>query len=175
MQRTCSKCGERTNVKGFRIWNGRCSQCESAISIDAAVQDLRRPVPTTEDVTEFLRYMDDLQAIRWFRIASIRFAILAVVAHLMFGFGMASGLLDGSYGRACWLVLVLLFMIIVGRDFRIRCPRCDLPFSNRISGGFRVPVFVSDSCAHCRLRALSQSDIRRYLLAQQKKEPIAAN
>ena len=170
MRRTCSECGTMTIVKSFQRWDGRCAHCETALSLSAKAEDLRRPVPTPEEVTEFLRYMDDLNAIRRFQSTSTRFVAILLVAHLLFAVGMAGHFIQPTFGLISWILMGLVFVLVSGHSFRIKCPRCGSRFQCKTVFGFRISAAVSDSCAHCGLRALSQSDFRRSVPTQQLSE-----
>ncbi|MCA8993348.1 MAG: hypothetical protein KDA88_15275 [Planctomycetaceae bacterium] len=139
------------------------------MSLETHLIDERRPVPTAEEVHEFLHYMDDLNAIRRFQTMSWRFILVFGIAHLLFGIGLAGGFIDNRFGLIAWVIVTSLLIAVTGHNFRARCPRCGKPFRYRLVFGIRIPDGIADCCAHCGLRALSQSDLRRFE-AQQIEE-----
>ncbi|MCA9310266.1 MAG: hypothetical protein KDA21_03620 [Phycisphaerales bacterium] len=144
------------------------------MSLATHLSDERRPVPTAEEVQEFLHYMDDLSAIRRFQTMSWRFILVFGIAHLLFGIGLAGGFIDNRFGLIAWVIVTSLLIVVTGHNFLARCPRCSKPFHYRLAFGIRIPTGVADSCAYCRLRALSQSDLRRFE-AQQIEECARTN
>lgn len=161
MPRTCSKCGCAARIRPFRLWNGRCSSCGAGVSVGAKIEDVNRPAPTSKEIIDFLRHMDDLNTIRKFSSLTMKFAFLLMFAHMLFGIGMASGFIHPRFGIIAWIMMAILFVTIGGKEFDSACPRCKKPFAYRKALGFRFPSRVADSCAHCGLRALSQDDIRQ--------------
>lgn len=131
------------------------------MSLATATADLSRPVPTPTEITDYLMYMDDLNAIRWFGTTAKRFSGILLIAHLLFGIGMVGQFIQPDFGLISWVSMALVFVFVAGQDFKMACPRCSEPFRCKIVLGFRTPAAMSDSCAHCGLRALSQADIRR--------------
>lgn len=106
--------------------------------------------------------MDDLNAIRQFEKMSWRLYVVMLVGHALFGIGMVSNLVNRTFRLTAWIVVAGLFFLIARNDLTVRCPRCAEPFRYQLVFGFRVPASVRDSCVQCGLRALKQSDIRRY-------------
>lgn len=171
MPRTCSKCGRAAGIRPFQLWNGRCSSCGAGVSVGAKIEDVNRPAPTSQEIIDFLRHMDDLNKLKKFRELTILFAAVFGFGHVLFGIGMGNGYIAPHFGVISWVMMGILIVTIGAKEFETGCPRCKQPFGYKTFLGFRFPSRVADSCAHCGLRALSQDDIRRATNAAQPWRP----
>ena len=161
MSRTCSKCGAKTTIPSFQLWNGRCSDCQSAITIGAWCGDASCPIPTTKEIDDYFRYMDDLNAIRWRRLADSRFVNVLGIAHLLFVWGLFAGWIQPIFGAVFWTLVATASVIAAKSDVRNKCPRCAQHFDFKQVFGFRIRQARPYKCGNCGLRALSQADFRR--------------
>jgi hypothetical protein len=166
MPRTCRKCGAKTTVPSFQFWNGRCSDCQSAITIGAWCSDASCPIPTKDEIDDYHRYMDDLNAMRWRRLADSRFGFVFGIAHVFLFVGVFVRWIQPVFGVIFWVSVAIASIIAVKRDARNTCPRCGLHFDYKKVFGIRTRPgrtrrAGSYKCTNCGLRALSQADFRR--------------
>lgn len=161
MKRTCPECGTAQTVRPFQLWSGRCDKCASALTMSARVDDFRKPPPTSTEVIDFLRYMDELNTIRSAWVIANRFTGILMVAHCLLWAGVAAGWVDPRFGLFLWATVGILFLLSAGLLLKQNCPRCQSEFRYQKVWGFRIPSSTKNACANCGLRALSQSDINR--------------
>lgn len=154
-----------------QLWNGRCTECGSGVTLEAKIEDIHRPAPTSQEIVEFLRHMDDLNALKKSRELTILFVAFFGFAHMLLGIGMGCGYIAPHFGVISWVLMGGLLVTIGIKEFETGCPRCKQPFGYKTVLGFRFHSRVADSCAHCGLRALSQDDIRRATDAEQLWKP----
>jgi len=172
MPRTCSKCGKKTTVPSFQFWNGRCSDCQSAITIGAWCDDANHPVPTTEEIEDYHLYMDELNAMQGQHLAEWRLLSVFEFATLLLIFGVFFGWFHPITAVGFWTVTAAASAIAIWRAPRRTCPRCGL---NVMSTMYHPRSLRTTKCAKCGLRALVQADFRRAAINETTRdEPLNA-
>lgn len=145
-------------VRSFRYWDGLCSNCHAPLTPS---EKLLRPVPTREEVADYLAYMDDLNAIRLHGLVTNRIAILWLVFFILWSIGVGMGAINPTFSIVVLVFMSFSFVVACGARYRTRCPRCKELFAYRWVFCFRIMSDDMRKCGNCGLRALSQGDLRR--------------
>lgn len=161
MPRACSHCGEPIPIRSFRFWDGRCNRCGTALTIDKQIEDARCPLPTRDDIIEYLKYMDDLNAMR-FAAQTVKY--LGIQAMAIWGLvilGNTINLIPTESVVVAWAAIGISTLVIAARLSNRKCPRCKQRFNRSQKMLSRLKFASSDACKNCGLKLLTQSDLRR--------------
>lgn len=124
--------------------------------MSTSAEDAANPRPTGPEVVEYLKYMDDLDAIRRYQEAIDYFVPIQAVAFLLFVIGVFGGLVNPIFGGIAWAIMTATWQRFIKRSWVLRCPRCRSAYHET-----RRRASNPRKCVNCGLRALSQRDFRR--------------
>jgi hypothetical protein len=143
-------------------------------------EQLQRPVATSEEFAEFLKYADDLAAMRLRGDEVRQLMAIFMVGGFLWAFGIGFRLIEFAYGVFYLVCVGVTFVSILWWKLRSRCPRCKGKFGHPVS--IRISTFgfgvrlapTSETCEQCGLRSLSRYDITRFL-AERSEDGVHQN
>ena len=170
--KTCPNCSHTFNVPTFQLWSGRCPQCDYGMTQSTRREDreyLQRPIAISEEFAEFLKYADDLAAMRLRGDEAGQLAAILGVGGFLWAFGMGFRLVEFEFGIFYAVCVGVTFISIFWWKLRSCCPRCKQTYGRPVTFRFRISGIAanldatSETCGHCGLRRLSRYDIARFL------------
>lgn len=179
--KTCRNCAHEFHVPAFQLWSGRCPECGHGMTISTREEDNQnrsRPVATSTEFADFLKYADDLAAMRLRGDEVCQLGAIFMVGGVLWAFGMGFRLVEFEFGLFYAVCVGLTFVSIFRWKLRSRCPRCTQKFGRPATftiSPFGVGARLSptvETCQHCGLRSLSQFDIARFF---EEREAEAAS
>lgn len=172
MSKTCPACSNRFTPTTFRLWSGRCPECDHAMTWTAKNElqtNRARPPVTMDEFSEFLKYADDLAVIRLRKFEASQLAGVVIPGGALWLGGMGFHQIDFQFGIFFAVFVGSVFSLIYWPKLRSICPRCHKLFSRQTSIAVSVSRLrlriapSSEQCECCGLRALSSFDIQRFL------------
>ena len=184
MSKTCPACSHHFTPSTFRLWSGRCPECEHAMTWSARTEEQTnkaRPPVTMDEFFEFLKYADDLAVIRLRNYEASQLAGVVILGGALWLGGIGFHQIDFQFGIFFAVFVGSVFALIYWPKLRSICPRCHRIFSRQTSillGLTRLRLRIvpsSEQCECCGLRALSSFDIQRFLKTNAEAIPHNAS
>jgi predicted Zn-ribbon and HTH transcriptional regulator len=140
--KTCPNCSHEFKVPAFKLWSGRCPQCDHGMTHATRREDrehLQRPVATSEEFAEFLKYADDLAAMRLRGDEVGQLMAIFIFGGFLWLFGIGFRLIEFVYGVFYAVCVGVTFASAFWWKLRSRCPRCKGKFGHPVS--IRISTF----------------------------------